>query len=283
MPKPSSLLFHLHPPKTGGKTIESQLKIVLKDRLVRISRLFPEIAVEDVANYAEAFQARPDKIDGGAAVLTGHFCYGLHEVLGVPPVYFSIVRDPVERLKSYYNYLINSEPYFVRDFVERHRISFADLAHFGDGYMVEDYPREFDIMVENGQVRLIAGMTGTLARPTTEEIYEHALANVANGYLFLAPTARVTEAMIAAALYLEKRPSLRYCRANVAKVDHVGEVPPELATYIRQRNLFDVQLCAEAERSFTEYTRHLRSRIDRYRRLIEATGYAYRLAKKAGL
>ena len=275
------MLFHLHPPKTGGKTIERQLQRVLGDRIARLSQLFPEIAVADIAAYREALSDRPDRIPDGTRAVTGHFCYGLHEALGVPPQYFSIVRDPVSRLKSYYNYILNSDPYFIRDFIVENDLSFESLARFGDGFTLPDYPHEFDIMVENGQTRLLAGMTGRLAEPVTQAVYDRAMENAAEGYLFLAPTDKVTDALIAACLHLGKRPDLRYEATNVAPHDYVGAIPEALAAYIRRRNRFDVELHRAAVRSFDAYveSRGLARRIARYRRLINLTGRLYGLAK----
>lgn len=275
----------MHPPKTGGKTIERQFQIIFRDRLARVSRIFPEISIADVADYGAAFSRQPDRIPHTAEIVTGHFCYGLHDVFGKPPQYFSIIRDPVSRLKSYYNYILNSDPYFIRDFVVENDISFEKLARFGDDFMVPDYPLEFDIMVENGQTRLLAGMTGRLSEPVTNEVHARALANVDAGYIFLAPTEKVTDALIAACLHLGRRPSIRYEAANVAPKDHVGPIPDSLRRYIRDRNRFDVALHETARQSFDDYVnlRAIAGRIAFYKRLINVTGRIYAVAKKARL
>lgn len=256
---------------------------MLREQLLRVSQVFPEISTGDIAHYPQAFSSFPEKRAKKPSVVTGHFCYGLHQSFDTPPKYFSIVRDPVSRLKSYYNYILNSESYFVRDFVEQNNLAFADLARFGDGVMIGNYPKEFDIMIENGQTRQIAGVTDTLARPVETSLHAQALDNIAEGYLFLAPTEKVTEAIIAVSLYLGIRPSMRYQRINVAPTDHVGPIPETLAGYIRARNHFDMDLAARASQSFADYVRPMQRRLKHSKRFIEVTGYGYRLAKKAGL
>ena len=38
---------------------------------------------------------------------SGHCAYGIHKVFGRPAIYFSSVRDPIERFESYFNFVLH--------------------------------------------------------------------------------------------------------------------------------------------------------------------------------
>ncbi len=84
-------------------------------------------------------------------VIHGHFLYGLHNVLPNPAVYFTLLRDPVDRIISYYAYTMRSTklPYPYNEIRERNM-------------SLEDFARNdliFDM--HNGQTRMLAGHQDT--------------------------------------------------------------------------------------------------------------------------
>ena len=48
-------------------------------------------------------------------LVMGHFQYGIHEFLPQEYTYVTIVRDPVERVISHYNYLRQTQPEITSD------------------------------------------------------------------------------------------------------------------------------------------------------------------------
>ena len=92
----SGTLIFTHIPKTAGTSLKK-------------SAIFPNVRPRDVYQIfgtRKLIQDRPR----GASVVFGHFPYGAHVFLGPGPFrYLTILRDPVDRAVSFYNYVLLCE------------------------------------------------------------------------------------------------------------------------------------------------------------------------------
>lgn len=270
------IILNLHQPKSAGKSLEMPLRRKLGENLVRVSKVFPEISVEKISKYREEIANHYDEIfSDEIEVVTGHFYFGIHESINRKCKYISVIRNPVERLKSYYNYTMNSTEYFLKDFFVENAINFESLARFGDGFNISGYPDEFNYMVENGQVRLISGIERPLSEPVDDEIFQIACDNIRKHFLFLATSDNVNEVVIALFLELGHIPPLAIWPANVTKNKVVGEVSSELAEYISKRNAYDFKLLESAQESFSNFTRTDRKKITFWKNLSQILGRIY--------
>ncbi len=102
--KERPVLIFLHVPKTGG----TSLKEFLKSKYEREN--YYEIAWNSETglrgmDYLNQFialpQAKRDRFD----LILGHFPYGLHKFLSRPCMYVTLLRNPLERLLSFYHQL----------------------------------------------------------------------------------------------------------------------------------------------------------------------------------
>lgn len=98
------ILCFLHLPRTGGSTINRMLKYIFGDRAIFHADL---LAAHGGEGGLAAALAQGERMDQGAALITGHFGVAHPLVLHTPrPVAFAaVMRHPVERIVSLYDYI----------------------------------------------------------------------------------------------------------------------------------------------------------------------------------
>jgi hypothetical protein len=93
---PHTVVF-LHIPKTGGMS--------LHEVLLRESRGKPTFWIADPVKDLEWLTTFPEEERERWTLVEGHMYYGVHERLPRPCVYMTMLRDPVERVLSYYSHV----------------------------------------------------------------------------------------------------------------------------------------------------------------------------------
>lgn len=86
-------LFFCHIPKTAGTSLRVALESAIPDRIVRCYPPYPQ------NNPRNVIWPLPQD-----SVVCGHFLYGIHTFFDVQPRYITILRDPVERVLSWYRF-----------------------------------------------------------------------------------------------------------------------------------------------------------------------------------
>ena len=131
-------VFYYHIPKAAGSTVENIVfdqygfKDVYRFHSVRESR----ITQVQKLNHNSLAQYK-------AAVAIGE--YGLHQLFKGSWHPFTILREPISRITSHYNFVKNTPDHFF--YAKAQKLSF-------EGYLNE-YPT---IEMDNGQTRLLAGL-----------------------------------------------------------------------------------------------------------------------------
>ena len=107
-------LMHIHIPKSAGTTINALVGSALRGRHFAYS----------LPGKAEELRAmsRPDRdrID----FIFGHFPYGLHRLFTRPVHYVASVREPQQRLLSFYRFVLSQEDHPIHDLVTRNSKTF---------------------------------------------------------------------------------------------------------------------------------------------------------------
>ena len=127
-------VLHLHIPRTGGTSVSRALRSALRDRRTVLT-----------ASGQDLREALKDGAEIG--LVSGHFRWGMHNGLPTDYVYFVVLRDPVERVKSLYDY-IRSQP--------THRLHALYATTTLEGLLARP---DLRLALSNGQVRQIAGVT----------------------------------------------------------------------------------------------------------------------------
>jgi len=250
------VILYLHIPKAAGTTLNTILaQKFLRRGVYTIHNT--KTAVEELAGLNDA---KREKLQ----FVNGHFAYGLHEALGRPFEYITMLREPVDRVVSHYYYVLRNPAHYLHKHVTSKKMSLKDYALAG-------LTKEID----NGQVRLMAGAFyrdpyGQCSR----ELLEQAKENLKNHFAVVGLAERFDETL----LLLGERygwKDMFYARQN-ATVDRprLDELPEDAIEAIRAANPLDLELYVFASELFDAAVRErgesFGKRLDTFRRKNEA-------------
>jgi hypothetical protein len=118
-------LINLHIPKTAGSTL---------DRIIdheygpsTVFSIYQPRAREAMAGLTEMSEAQRTNI----RVLRAHGCLGMHEFFRPPVIYFTMLRDPVERIISHYYFVRRSSRHRFHGTVTSQNMSLKDYVCHG--------------------------------------------------------------------------------------------------------------------------------------------------------
>lgn len=157
-----------HIPKTAGSSVRSLVETHNPDaNYVYKSEL--KLGNLDF-NFISRFRERER-----SSVLMGHFSYGVHSLLNITPQYVTVLREPIARIKSLYQYLKNNpgpnNEYY--DYLRCH-----SLFDFVDSRITEQ--------TNNHICRMIAGIKPDAGNPINERwLLELAKHNINRHYVLI--------------------------------------------------------------------------------------------------
>lgn len=169
-------LLFLHIPKTGGMTLRDLF-----------SRQYPASRCYFIPNGPEECRAMENlnhlftQKDTPPRVVGGHHPFGFHCYIPVPAVYFTVVRDPVERIISHYQHVVSHPQHYLHRAVVARSLGLKE-------YVQSGISKELD----NDQVRKISGMNPPLGQ-CTQAMLEKAKENIRNHFLLVGLTERFAE------------------------------------------------------------------------------------------
>lgn len=168
-PPPSAgTLIFLHMPKAAGATLRKALFELYPGR----QHFWIEPAGAARLASLERLSAMPFSRKQELKVVTGHVAFGLHRILAPQPSqYLTVLRDPVQRTRSLYQYARDTPDHALHDLACR-----ASLLEFGTTPHLA--------AVDNLQTRLLAGGhlpagNGLEPKPAVDERdFAHALGHL---------------------------------------------------------------------------------------------------------
>ncbi|MDP6726841.1 MAG: sulfotransferase family 2 domain-containing protein [Candidatus Marinimicrobia bacterium] len=227
-------LIFLHLPRTGGTTLRDILTKQYSDQetfenktLLDTDGNFNENRVNQMSGYK---------------LIKGHVYFGVHTFIPQTCSYFSMMRDPVERTISAYNYI-----------KKRANHPYHELAN---SLSIEKFIKSGENkMVNNGQTRLIAGRETSLNIPFDKLDKSHletAKKNITDHFLLIGLTERYDETILLLK-HMLRWDTPYYSIANAIKRDErTKHIEPKLKELIIEYNQLDVQLYDYVSRLFDE-------------------------------
>jgi len=214
----------VHIPRTGGTTLNDILS--RQCRPEELVALGPEVqdALTHLRSTSKEERAR-------IRIAQGHVPYGFHELIPGPAAYLTLLREPLERVASFFHYVTQENQHYLHDFTSLEATTLKDL--------VESRATS---TVDNFQVRLLSGVWydvpfGELGR----EHLDRALANLET-FAVVGLTERFDESLLLMRdafgwddLYYERlnqsksrRPSSALAQDDIDAVMRVNELDAEL-------------------------------------------------------
>ncbi len=220
-------ILFLHVPKTAGITIRSI-----------IARQYSSGAVYSVDEHhlgteIANFRALSKEDKEAIEIIQGHFCFGIHERLGIPGRYITILRDPVQRVISHYYHVLKHSDHHLH----------ADVV--SSGMTLKEYVQsEITLDCDNSQVRYLSGIgTDVGFGRCTREVLELAKRNLREYFITAGVSERFDESLLLMREKLNWGSGIHYYPQNVGdRPDRGLSVPDNVARIILQHNSLDVEL-----------------------------------------
>lgn len=235
---PQSVLF-LHLPKTAGTTL---INIITRQYRPREIYSFGIIVQDSIAQLEAMDAAERAKI----RMLIGHMGYGLHELLAPPTTYFTILREPIDRVISFYHFVKRTGGHYLHGTVLQDNIGLDDFVK-----------NKMTLMTDNFQVRLISGVWdkypyGECPRAALEQAKQI----LQNNFTVVGLTEEFDKTLILLRRAFGWR-NVFYLRQNVTKNrPQQDSFSQETLDIVRASNQLDLELYAFVQKLFAEQIAH---------------------------
>jgi len=260
------VLIHLHIPKTGGTSLNSLVQHGFRNNEVFGVEVFDDMAI-DVRdklglaryNYCLQLQAgyRPEDWRR-IRYATGHVPFGLHRAFAGNVKYFTVIRDPFDRVVSEFFFRIQ----------ENNPTRNADRTLSFEEYVENQH----DVHLSNYQVRTLAGSPGLDDKeaPVENHHLEQAKRNISQYFLAAAPLEDMTHlALIIRKIYgWPMRRLLTEYKNRTRRRLRMNDVSPRASNMIEEWNAFDLELYEWAQKRFTMQCQAFEPQLSRDRRIL---------------
>lgn len=232
-------VIFLHIPKAAGTTLHRVI-----ERQYRPEQQYSVGFTEDesVAELAHLSEKRRAQI----RMLRGHFGFGVHRYIPGPSTYITVLRDPVERVVSYYYHIRRIPEHHLHEIITCSDISVREFVASGQYVLTND-----------AQTRFLSGLWlgpsfGDEFGETTAEMLEMAKRNLRDSFAVVGLVERFDETLLLLNKKLGWR-NLYYARQNVSSERPRAEkLSPATLDAIVRANQLDLELYRYATQLFEE-------------------------------
>ncbi len=227
---PRPLVF-LHIPKAAGTTLES---VILRQYRGYHAKRFTGLWSEE-----QEFEALPPPERAKFDLCVGHHHFGIHRLLSAPATYLTMLRDPVDRVVSYYYYAREHPSHYLHQLIHQRGWTLRDMVD-----------RIVTTELDNDQVRWMN--PGPHERvglgAVTPEMLHHAKQMLERHFTIVGVAERFHESLVLMQCRFGWL-NVAYRRQNAgASRPRIHEVPSDVIDLIRQRQRFDLEFYEFANR-----------------------------------
>ena len=238
-----SVVIFVHIPKTAGTTlrhiIQSQFQPNNVFEFYSLKTQPPKV-LKGIEKYNSLSEAQKKTIK----FISGHFGVGLHEFIQRPCTYITILRNPVERVVSYYYFLLRNQNKIVQnktllEFIQTYGGVHNSMTCYLSGLTLKAQVKEPNLNLEQQRFE--------------PEILEQAKANLQKYFKVVGFVERFDETCILLKKILGWNISPFYIRKNVSKHQNwTQDIPKDTLNLIEKFNELDLQLYDYAQEMFEE-------------------------------
>lgn len=234
-------VIFLHIPKTAGTTLH---RIIERQYAAERIISFGPDAHQSIADFRALSEERRAQI----RMLKGHMAFGLHRYFPADsdhnrPVYFTLLRDPIERVISHYYHVLRDPAHYLYPYTEEGQLGLADFLK-----------TKVPVMLNNGQTRLVSGLWEEIPFGACDaEMLETAKQNIREHFVLVGLTERFDETLCLLRSILGWQHDISYVPQNVGDNRPArAQLSPETLDVVLETNQLDIALYAYAEHLFEE-------------------------------
>ncbi len=240
-------LIFLHIPKTAGTTLNRIIEWQYDPRLIYT------VDPYQIRATVGRLQSLPEERRRRLRVVRGHLIYGVHDCLPQGGTYITMLRDPVKRVLSSYQFILR------RPLHPLHRKLKAK------GIGVEEF-LNYTAKRQNLQTKMLAGVP--YVGPCDEGTLEKAIAHAEKDFSVVGLSERFQESLLMiAAIFGWKIPY--YENRKVSK--NRPAIDPATLELIRQHNPFDLALYEYGQQRFEKDLQKHAAAMGETAAILEAT------------
>lgn len=228
MNNPDTIIF-LHIPKTAGTTLNQVLQ---QQYTSSESFLLGANAQASIDEYRDLPLEKKEAI----RLVAGHTAFGFHNFVPGSFTYFTFLREPVERVVSFYHYVKGSPQHYLNQAAVN---EFSGIVPFLESGITK--------MVDNGQTRMVSG---TWLEPAFGEInadiFHFAKRNLEHYFSVVGLTEQFDASLVLLKEYFHWH-DIHYVRQNVTNVTRKDrQLTVQEQEVVEQYNQWDKALYAYA-------------------------------------
>jgi hypothetical protein len=231
--EPNCTVIFSHIPKTAGTTLTSII-----ERQYDPSVIY-KTEPDSFQKSLDLFKELPDAKRASLRLILGHMIFGFHEFLSQPYTYVTVLRDPVDRIVSYYYYILSYPGHYLHNTVRSQKMSLMDLVSSG-------ISKEFD----NLQTRRLSANDKVGFGQCSPEMIEQAEQNLQEYFGVVGIMERFDETLLLMKSTFAWK-SCYYEKINVTKNrPKKHDVPKDVLDVISEYNKLDIELYKRTKTMF---------------------------------